>query len=155
MASGIEGVPELGVAADRLDLQLVRLEANIRTPLEDIDGCDLGMIGEMDRLALIAELLEAAADPESRVDSVDPVVHLIERGIDAELWIDLGETGQDHLALVGFAVPIGVGEIEDVGSAGDQDSSLPGQHPMGHVEPRRRTRCCARTGRRRPGPRAA
>ena len=135
VASGIEGVPELGVAADRLELQLVRLETNIRTPLEDVDGCDLGMIGEMDRLALIAELLEAAADPESRVGGVDPVVHFIEGRIDAELWIDLRETGQDHFALVGPAVPIGVGEMENVGGTGDQDPPLPGQHAMGHVEP--------------------
>ena len=89
----------------------------------------------MDRLALIAELLEAAADPEPRVGGVDPVVHFIERCIDAELWIDLRETGQDHFALVGPAVPIGVGEMENVGGTGDQDPPLPGQHAMGHVEP--------------------
>ena len=135
VAACVEGLTELGVAGDRLDPQLIRLEANVGPPLEDVDGCDLGVTREMDRLSLIAELLESPSDAESRVGGVDPVVHLVERSVDAELRIDQRESGQDHLAPVSPAIAVGIGEMENVGGAGDQDPTLPGQHAMGHVEP--------------------
>ena len=85
-------------------------------------------------LAEIAELLEAHTPAKLRIRRVDPVVHAVERRVHAKLGVDLREARQQHLPYIRVIVAIGVGEIENIRRAGDDDATLPRQHAMCEVQ---------------------
>ena len=62
----------------------------------------------------------------ARVGGVYPVVDAEPQVRDAPFRVEFPETGVEHLPDVGLAVAIGVFHEENVGSAGDNQTALPG-----------------------------
>src|SRR5262245_34980206 len=63
---------------------------------------------------------------------VDPVVETIDRVVDRVLRIGEGEAGEHHLPNVGFAVAVGVFEVQDVRRVGYQHALFPAHDAGGH-----------------------
>src|SRR5205807_2229827 len=101
---------ELGLAADRLDQALVRLDAKVAAA--NTHRC--AGLDRFDRAARIA------------VGAVQPVIEAPDEAVDAMLLIALLEAGEQDDLLVRLAVAVGVLGIKDFGSAGDNDALAPG-----------------------------
>ena len=128
VALGIEGEAELGEPRHRLDLTGVGAEAEIVAI--DRDSRRVGAPRRCDRAATAA------------VGGIHPAVGAGAKAIDAELLVAGLEAGEDHLAGLGHAVAVAVGERENVGGGGDQEPPVPSQETVGERKPRSEDRPC-------------
>ena len=117
-------------AASRNGLQLVRIGPETEIADSVLQASALVPAGEPDFGALVAELIPEDDGPDGGlVSQVDPVVQPVARVADRVLGVGQGETGQNGGLDVGPVVAVGVLQIPDVGSVGDQHALLPAQDP--------------------------
>src|SRR5262249_18655833 len=88
---------------------------------------------EVDRLRI---LLAAANDlPAAQaVGDVNPAIDAKDRMIDSQLRILSGETLEQHLALIGLPIAVGVFEVENVRRRRHDDAALPRHQSIGEQQ---------------------
>src|SRR5262245_33975448 len=120
LAPVVERVAVLAHAGDGFVVAIERVEAKIHAA--ELDGVVIPVAGPFDSAAA-----QAVGDVDKPVETEDWIA-------DAELWILGGEAFVEDVALISFAVAVGVAQMDDVRRRCDDDAVFPVQESVGEQQ---------------------